>query len=279
MPRQWTLRESNRAEHHGIVDLHESPLELDLHHLPADDQPPVFVGRFELDLHQLLAAGCVRPEPRGGVGTRIRLRIVHAADGGFYVQARDGGPRQGLPEAYELHRLQMETGGVDSRSVSASLEIEPEFEEKLDRFLEKTGTNADKLMWKLNRSFQRGQFWPWAIVLFDREMAVAGHVVEVRSDPGEVRFSAYSLPSDHSVARDGVPAVSMLFISSKPAAARLAQHSVLFATVWDSLSSLPSNRHWACPVKSPPDAWIADTAQGDAERFMRAFRGLATPPR
>lgn len=91
--RQWTLREDNNSHHHGIVRLSESPLDLDLSWRSTAADTRQRVGVFRLDLVALLRAGCIRSEPSGSEQADVRLRIVRAKDGGFYIQARQDSPR------------------------------------------------------------------------------------------------------------------------------------------------------------------------------------------
>jgi hypothetical protein len=55
--RIWTLRRDNRAHCHGVVDLSESPLHLDLSWRPDSHSDAIHVGVFHLDLHGLLSGG------------------------------------------------------------------------------------------------------------------------------------------------------------------------------------------------------------------------------
>ncbi|MDO9086022.1 MAG: hypothetical protein Q7U53_07445 [Anaerolineaceae bacterium] len=55
--------------------------------------PIQFVGIFRLNLPGLLQKGYVRAEPKDSYGPEIRLRIVRARVGAFYVQANQDGPR------------------------------------------------------------------------------------------------------------------------------------------------------------------------------------------
>jgi len=91
--RLWTLRRDNRAHCHGVVDLSESPLCLDLSWCPDSQSGPTHVGTFRLDLHTLLAGGYIRNDPAGSAGTRLRLRVVMTDDGRFYIQNGCNGPR------------------------------------------------------------------------------------------------------------------------------------------------------------------------------------------
>jgi hypothetical protein len=93
--RRWTLREDNDAHYHGIVNLSESPLFIELWHRESAVEDPVPVGTFRLDLKKLLDRGFIRRESGGRAGS-VRLRIVRASDGVFYVQVNSKGPRARL---------------------------------------------------------------------------------------------------------------------------------------------------------------------------------------
>lgn len=99
--RKWKLRRDNHAHHHGVVDLSESPLYLDLSWRPNASTCAASVGVFRLDLHELLRGGFIRNDPAGSRGTRLRLRVVLDDDGCFYVQTKRGMPRFLLSEAEE----------------------------------------------------------------------------------------------------------------------------------------------------------------------------------
>lgn len=96
--RRWTLREDNHAHFHGVVRLNESPLYLELFWRSSAMGQVRRVGLFRLDLAGLLQGGYIRHDPVDSDGPELRLRTVRAADGRFYIQARQGGPRIQLPE-------------------------------------------------------------------------------------------------------------------------------------------------------------------------------------
>jgi hypothetical protein len=109
--RSWTLRADNGCHHHGVVNLAENPLHLELRwrRTSADSACPV--GTFRLDLPALLSGGYVRREHARSEGTHVRLRVVLADDGKFYVQARKNGPRTLLSNDFgpqELHDANLE---------------------------------------------------------------------------------------------------------------------------------------------------------------------------
>jgi hypothetical protein len=93
--RRWTLRGDNDAHHHGVVNLSESPLFLELWYRESAVQDPTGVGTFRLDLNKLLERGLIRREGSGRPGS-VRLRIVRASDGIFCVQVNSKGPKARL---------------------------------------------------------------------------------------------------------------------------------------------------------------------------------------
>src|SRR5262245_50222955 len=93
--RHWTLRDDNHSHHHGVVNLRETPLDIDLSWRRTAADPKQHVGLFRLNLEALLSAGYVRREPSGSMEDRIRVRIIRD-DGHFYLQASGDGPRIGL---------------------------------------------------------------------------------------------------------------------------------------------------------------------------------------
>ena len=92
-PRKWTLREGNNAHHHGIVSVNESPLYLQLLVRATAKSQPKSVGLFKLDLRGLLKQRYIRYEPAYSTSPDVRLRIVRAFNGAFYIQVNDDSPR------------------------------------------------------------------------------------------------------------------------------------------------------------------------------------------
>jgi hypothetical protein len=91
--RRWVLNDSTNSNHHGVVRMGESPLFLHLSWRRSARDPIQFVGVFRLNLPALLKNGYVRPEPKDTYGPEIRLRIVRARDGDFYIQVNQDGLR------------------------------------------------------------------------------------------------------------------------------------------------------------------------------------------
>ena len=91
--RKWVLNDSTNSNFHNVVNLQESPLYLHLSWRRSAKDPIQFVGIFRLDLPGLLHYGYVRPEPKDSYGPEIRLRIMRARDGDFYIQVNQNKPR------------------------------------------------------------------------------------------------------------------------------------------------------------------------------------------
>jgi hypothetical protein len=87
--RHWTGTDDDEFQHSALVSLAEDPLVLALSWRVSAAQPAAFVGCYRLHLRELLRADLVRLEGRGNV----RLRFVHAGDGGVYVQRKPDAPR------------------------------------------------------------------------------------------------------------------------------------------------------------------------------------------
>lgn len=91
--RRWVLNDATNSNYHSVVNLEESPLYLHLSWRCTARDPIQFVGIFRLNFPGLQQKGYLRPEPKDSYGPEIRLRIVRARDGGFYIQVNQNGPR------------------------------------------------------------------------------------------------------------------------------------------------------------------------------------------
>jgi hypothetical protein len=91
--RKWVLNDANNSNHHGIVNVQETLIYLHLSWRQTTRDPIQFVGFFRLNLPGLLQHGYVRKEPKDSYGPEIRLRILRAKDGSFYIQVNQDGTR------------------------------------------------------------------------------------------------------------------------------------------------------------------------------------------
>jgi hypothetical protein len=95
--RRWTLRADNNAHHHGVVNLSESPLYLELWCRESAADKARRIGVFRLDLDRRLQGGYIQRELNGKPGD-VRLRIMREATNDFYIQANPRGPKVLLRE-------------------------------------------------------------------------------------------------------------------------------------------------------------------------------------
>ncbi|MDI7259043.1 MAG: hypothetical protein QME90_03870 [Thermodesulfobacteriota bacterium] len=173
---------------------------------------------------------------------------------------------------YEFFVLQEVVKDADGKISSSRLftEIHPDAEEIIDDVLRKHGRNSWEFFGNLDVSNRREGIWPWAIVLFDEEFRLAGHVVSIRQNRGDFSFTAFSMkPGRYSVAEQGVPPVSVLLLNNKKALEQAASQSKLFSAAWEQLADRSEDQHWICVADSPTEEWVRQTSQNDDQLFMK----------
>lgn len=171
---------------------------------------------------------------------------------------------------FELFPTSASQHGPAGLEQSVSLETLPDADAPLDALLAPFKRSSLDLLASINAALEVRGFWPWAIVLFEREFRLAGHVRTTRQAEGDVMFSGYSIRPGYSPRRHGAPPVSILLFRDKPTAAGHADASPLFRVCWDALVDLPAERHWLCVADSPPEDWVRETESGDDVLFDRA---------
>jgi hypothetical protein len=92
---RWVIRDDNNQHYHGVVQLSQSPLLIELKWKPTSAGAEQLVGRYRLSLAELLSGDFVRFEREGETGDNIRLRFYRGSDGIVSIQAR--ADRPGLP--------------------------------------------------------------------------------------------------------------------------------------------------------------------------------------
>jgi uncharacterized protein YndB with AHSA1/START domain len=90
--RRWVLRDDNQQHYHGIVRLSESPLFVELLWKSSSRGREQEVGRYRLDLAELLAQGFVRHERESASGDEVRLRFYRGDRGVVFIQSHADGP-------------------------------------------------------------------------------------------------------------------------------------------------------------------------------------------
>ena len=175
-----------------------------------------------------------------------------------------------MNKCYEFFLLQesvRESDGTISSS-RLSIEVHPGAVDEIDAVLQKHGRNSWEFFGKLDISFRQIDMWPWAIVLFDDEFKLGGHLVSIRQSKDDFTFSAYSLDSSYSAATDGPPPVSALFINRKDVLEELSAKTELVKLAWDQLSDRPEHQHWVCISESPEKEWVEKVSQSDDQLFL-----------
>lgn len=81
--RTWTGNDVTARNHHGPVNIDESPLTIGLKWRKSPQHAAISIGVFKLDLSGLLKAGYVRKEKTPGM---VRLRFWHGPDNLIYIQ-------------------------------------------------------------------------------------------------------------------------------------------------------------------------------------------------
>ena len=188
-----------------------------------------------------------------------------------------------MASCFEIYPITTTVRNADGTILSSRQSLDslfdPEIPEFLDGLLKPYGDNPTQLFWRLNTTFRQLNFLPWAMIFFERQYELAGHVCASRSSPEDVRFSAYSLYPDRERGSDTsplddvlehvdpVPPVSMLFFRSKEVVSELATRSPLFLSCWSALADKPSSRAWLCVPDPPPEDWVKKAEAEDAALF------------
>ncbi len=178
-----------------------------------------------------------------------------------------------MASSFEIFLLREQVRSENGTTSQLSFDTETqEADDALDRLLEPFGQNSWELLGNMNVTFQRQNFWPWAIIAFEREYQLPGHVFASRRNPQDVLLSAYSLKGKYSIAESGPPAVSMLWFKNKSVAADLATKSPLFSACWAVLNDKSEDKHWLCIPEPLPDDWVAEAEKTDAELFWKVYQ-------
>lgn len=176
-----------------------------------------------------------------------------------------------MKRCYELSMIHKEVKKADviiESSWPLSV-IDPEAEKIIGNFLRKHNTNLERYISYVNAKHEREGVFPWAIVFYNKEFRLAGHLASIRQNSNDFRFSAYSIKTDnYSVAEMGVPSVSLLYVYKKKAIQQAAKESEFFSAAWEQLADLPENQHWICIADSPSEEWVKQTSQNDDELYL-----------
>ena len=151
------------------------------------------------------------------------------------------------------------------------LEVDLPAAEILDSFLKRFNRDSDELLHKLSISIQIMNIWPVAIIFFNRELHLAGHVLSMRKARSDFSFTTYAIKSgNYSFAVDGIPTVGGLIINNRKSIEEASGKSELFKLVWNRINALPASQNWICTMEVPPgDQIIDETMHYDDELFCK----------
>ena len=180
---------------------------------------------------------------------------------------------KGCYEFFVLGSSSVSHGGKSTQE-RTFIEIHPDHEETFNNFLKAFGKSSFGLLNTLSRSFQKDGSVPWALIFFEREFQIAGHVLSVREIKSEISFSALSIvgPGKYSIEEQGVPPVGFLMIENKSALEKAARESELFRMGWELLTDKSEGRKWICIAESPSNQWVDENSEGDDELFLELFK-------
>lgn len=82
--RRWCGNDDSARNHHGVIPLSSSPVDLELSWKASKNASAKVIGRMRLDLQALLAEGLVRRED----SESVRVRFFHDDDGKIYIQTK-----------------------------------------------------------------------------------------------------------------------------------------------------------------------------------------------
>lgn len=112
---------------------------------------------------------------------------------------------------------------------------------------------------------------PWALVCFDRDYAIGGHIAASRPSDAGIAFAPYN-PWPDPVPPDFVPGVGVLTLASKSGLERAAGNSPVFAAAWTGLRECSGERNWLVILDPLPQDWLTKVLPGDRECWFASRR-------
>ncbi len=109
---------------------------------------------------------------------------------------------------------------------------------------------------------------PWAVVCFDREYRIAGHIAETRGASRGIAFSTYRSQPD-PMPEDYVPGVGVLLIFDRSALEQCSSRSSVLAQIWDALKECSVDARWLLVMDALSPSWLDVTAQGDDDLWRQ----------
>ena len=159
-----------------------------------------------------------------------------------------------------------------SGNMTAQWEIPSSAVEVIEALLVPSGLDMSALLTRHAQESMRDECWPWAVIFFDAELPLAGHVAQLRGIRKNIAMTSYAWAKkgNSPIVPGDIPTVSMLAIRRKAILKYAAEKSPLFAPAWEALKDKPEDRKWFCISDSPPADWVKATSVGDAELFFKS---------
>ncbi|WP_301101196.1 hypothetical protein [Propionivibrio sp.] len=116
--------------------------------------------------------------------------------------------------------------------------------------------------------------FPWAIIFFPEEYALAGHLLSIRPNR-EIRFFSYSLMAQHRIKSidptiDGAPPLSIIYAFSKSAIRdAAATGSPLLRDAWSILADKSENGNWVVIAEALDPAWVQETLKESEDLYFK----------
>ncbi|NLB54167.1 MAG: hypothetical protein GX811_00080, partial [Lentisphaerae bacterium] len=159
---------------------------------------------------------------------------------------------------------------IEDRSVAipASIDIDESVAQLLDELLDDYGMDAGTFLGHYDWLWRMEGNVPWALVVFQNDYLLAGHMRQVsRLCPG-VRGESFSGLFFNELLGQLAPEVSFVVIETKSALCEAAKISPLLKGAWEHLAERPTNRHWLCISDPPPEQWLMHTISSDSELLL-----------
>lgn len=173
----------------------------------------------------------------------------------------------------EIHTVNNQGLSVESPSASWLIfteEVHEIMQEVLLKFNYDSNSLFAAIESKCRFSFKR---MPWAVVFYRDEYPLAGHMMSIRNNPDDIKFSSYSLARDKvssfDPSADAIPPLSFLWIFSKESLHQAAlSGSHLLEDVWKSLSDKSIEKSWVVISEKLDPSWVNKVKAASEKQFF-----------
>ncbi len=188
-----------------------------------------------------------------------------------------------MSHCYELSHtgpLQSTTYDDDGHAISTNksgswLFVPEEAEEKLDLILAPYDRTGDGWLFAVGQGVQTPALMPFALVCFNREYRVTGHILEAKRGNRSLGISTYG----HMTLGEIPASIGCLHVFGKGALEEFRDQSPVLAQAWQTLSEKPDSKSWLVILDPFKGEWIHNLEQADQELLetVLAEGGAPTP--